>query len=220
MRDRFGAADAKSTIPAFPHPDRRVDADCPTAREQHRARDHPGARRGPRRHTEPAHERLRRGARPADRAGRASLALRTQQVIGYESGIADTVDPLAGSYFVESLTNEVEQLARRYIETIDEMGGSVAAIEAHYLQDEIDSAAYEFARRVERGEKVVVGVNRFVEERDSTKAEVFPIDEAQQRAQVDGVRHLKDVARQRRQSAQRSTIWPRPRAARPICSIR
>jgi methylmalonyl-CoA mutase N-terminal domain/subunit len=100
------------------------------------------------------------------------------------------VDPLAGSYFVESLTDEVEQRAREYIERIDQMGGSVAAIEAHYLQDEIDAAAYEFARSVERGEKVVVGVNQFVED-DAVKADVFPIDELQQQAQVARVRQLK-----------------------------
>src|SRR5580698_987568 len=125
---------------------------------------------------------------PTERA--AKLALRTQQVLGYESGIADTVDPLAGSYFVESLTNEVERLAREYIEAIDERGGAVAAIESHYMQDEIESAAYDFARKVDRGEKVVVGVNRF-EESDTTKAEVFPIDEEQQRAQIARVKTLK-----------------------------
>ena len=125
---------------------------------------------------------------PTERA--AKLALRTQQVLGYESGVADTVDPLAGSYFVESLTNEVERLAREYIETIDARGGAVAAIESHFMQDEIESAAYEFARRVDRGEKVVVGVNRF-EETDATRAEVFPIDEAQQEAQIARVKALK-----------------------------
>ncbi len=97
---------------------------------------------------------------------------------------------MAGSYFVESLTNEVERLAREYIEAIDERGGAVAAIESHYMQDEIETAAYEFARRVDRGEKVVVGVNRF-EESDTTKADVFPIDEEQQRAQIARVRALK-----------------------------
>lgn len=125
---------------------------------------------------------------PTERA--AKLALRTQQIVGYESGIADTVDPLAGSYFIETLTDEVEERAREYIRAIDELGGSVAAIEAHYLQDEIESAAYEFARRVERGDEVVVGVNRFVDN-ETIKADVFPIDEAQQRAQIDRVRALK-----------------------------
>jgi methylmalonyl-CoA mutase, N-terminal domain len=126
---------------------------------------------------------------PTERA--AKLALRTQQIVGYESGIADTVDPLAGSYFIETLTDEVEQRAREYITAIDDLGGAVAAIEAHYLQDEIEAAAYEFARSVERGDKVVVGVNQFVES-ETTKADVFPIDVAQQRAQIERVRYLKD----------------------------
>ena len=125
---------------------------------------------------------------PTERA--AKLALRTQQILGYESGVADTVDPLAGSYFVESLTNEVERLALEYISAIDAQGGAVAAIESRYMQDEIESAAYEFARSVDRGDKVVVGVNRFSEE-ETTKAEVFPIDEAQQQAQVARVSSLR-----------------------------
>ncbi len=125
---------------------------------------------------------------PTERA--AKLALRTQQVLGYETGVADTVDPLAGSYYVESLTNEVERLAAQYIATIDSLGGAVAAIESNYMQGEIEAAAYEFARSVDRGDKVVVGVNRFVET-SSTKAEVFPVDEDQQRAQVARVITLK-----------------------------
>ena len=125
---------------------------------------------------------------PTERA--AKLALRTQQILGYESGIADTVDPLAGSYFVESLTNGVERLALAYISAIDAQGGAVAAIESRYMQDEIESAAYEFARSVDRGDKVVVGVNRFSEE-ETTRADVFPVDEAQQQAQVARVASLK-----------------------------
>jgi methylmalonyl-CoA mutase N-terminal domain/subunit len=120
----------------------------------------------------------------------ATIALRTQQILGYESGITDTVDPLAGSYFIENLTNEVEARARDYIRTIDDMGGSVAAIEAHYLQDEIDAAAYAFSRSVERGDKVVVGVNKFVDH-DDAKSDVFPVDVAQQRTQVERVQSLK-----------------------------
>ena len=125
---------------------------------------------------------------PTERA--AKLALRTQQIVGYESGVADTVDPLAGSYFVESLTADVERLARQYIATIDEMGGAVAAIEARYMQDEIEAAAYDFARRVDRGEKVVIGVNQFAD-RESVPTEVFPIDETQQQQQVARVRRVK-----------------------------
>jgi methylmalonyl-CoA mutase N-terminal domain/subunit len=120
----------------------------------------------------------------------AKLALRTQQIVGYESGIADTADPLAGSYFVESLTDEIEELATDYIKRIDEMGGAVAAIEARFMQDEIENAAYDFARSVDRGEKVVIGVNKFTETTNQ-KNDVFPIDVEQQRAQEKRVRELK-----------------------------
>ncbi|CAB4858952.1 unannotated protein [freshwater metagenome] len=120
----------------------------------------------------------------------AKLALRTQQIVGYESGIADTADPLAGSYFVESLTDEIEELATDYIKRIDEMGGAVAAIEARFMQDEIETAAYDFARAVDRGEKVVVGVNKF-NETTNQKNDVFPVDVEQQRAQEKRVRELK-----------------------------
>ncbi len=120
----------------------------------------------------------------------AKLALRTQQIVGYESGIADTADPLAGSYFVESLTDEIEELATDYIKRIDEMGGAVAAIEARFMQDEIENAAYDFARSVDRGDKVVIGVNKFTESTNQ-KNDVFPIDVEQQRAQEKRVRELK-----------------------------
>ncbi|MSY31953.1 MAG: methylmalonyl-CoA mutase, partial [Actinobacteria bacterium] len=120
----------------------------------------------------------------------AKLALRTQQIVGYESGIADTADPLAGSYFVESLTDEIEELATDYIKRIDEMGGAVAAIEARFMQDEIENAAYDFARSVDRGDKVVIGVNKFTETTNQ-KNDVFPIVVEQQRAQEKRVRELK-----------------------------
>ena len=96
---------------------------------------------------------------PTEEAAR--IALRTQQIIGYETGVVDTPDPLAGSYFVESLTDEVERLAWEYIERIDEMGGAVAAIEAGYQMDEIEQAAYEYTKSIDDGERVIVGVNRF-----------------------------------------------------------
>ena len=113
----------------------------------------------------------------------ARIALRTQQIVGYESGIADTVDPLAGSWFVESLTDEVEQAAWDYLERIDAMGGAVDAIEAQYMQQEIEQAAYVYAKAVDSGDKVVIGVNKFVDER-GTPTEVFPIDAELQRSQV------------------------------------
>lgn len=91
----------------------------------------------------------------------ARIALRTQQIIAYESGVADTIDPLAGSYYVESLTDEIERRAWAYIDYIDELGGAVAAIEQGYMQKEIHKAAYETQMAIERGEKIVVGVNKF-----------------------------------------------------------
>jgi len=118
---------------------------------------------------------------PTERA--AKLALRTQQVVGYESGITDTVDPLAGSYFVERLTDEVEQGAQAYLDRIDEMGGAVAAIEARFMQEEIEASAYTYAKAVDDAEKVVVGVNTFVEE-EHQPTEVFPIDVELQRNQI------------------------------------
>ena len=121
----------------------------------------------------------------------AKLALRTQQIVGFESGITDVVDPLGGSYFVETLTDQVESLATEYIERIDELGGAVAAIEQGYMQDEIEYSAYEWAKRVEAAEKVVVGVNRFVEDTES-EPEVFPIDPALQGSQVARLQNLRD----------------------------
>ncbi|HMK63094.1 MAG TPA: methylmalonyl-CoA mutase family protein [Acidimicrobiales bacterium] len=120
----------------------------------------------------------------------AKVALRTQQIIGYESGVVDTVDPLAGSYFVESLTDEVERAAWEYLERIDEMGGAVTAIEAGFMQGEIEQAAYTYSKAVDDGEKVVVGVNRFTDE-ELEASEVFPIDPALQRAQIERTRSVR-----------------------------
>lgn len=125
---------------------------------------------------------------PTERA--AKIALRTQQIIGYESGVVDTPDPLGGSYFVESLTDEIEKLAWTYLETIDEMGGAVVAIESGYMQDEIDKAAYAFAKGVDSGSKIVVGVNKFTDESPESP-EVFPIDPALQSEQIKRVQKLK-----------------------------
>ena len=125
---------------------------------------------------------------PTERA--AKLALRTQQIIGYESGVADTVDPLAGSYFVESLTDEVERMATEYLARIDAMGGAVTAIEQRFMQDEIESAAYAYAKGIDDGSKVVVGVNRFTDV-SSEKTEVFPIDVELQRSQIARVKQVR-----------------------------
>ena len=110
---------------------------------------------------------------PTEEAAR--IALRTQQIIGYESGIADTPDPLAGSYFVEALTDEVERLAWEYIAKIDEMGGAVAAIESGYQMDEIGDSAYQYAKSIDDDERVIVGVNKFTVDNEP-EPNVFPID--------------------------------------------
>jgi len=96
---------------------------------------------------------------PTEEAAR--IALRTQQIVAFESGVSETVDPLAGSYFIESLTNEVEQKALELVARIDAMGGSVSAIEEGFMQDEIARSAYEYQRNIESGEKIIVGVNQF-----------------------------------------------------------
>jgi methylmalonyl-CoA mutase N-terminal domain/subunit len=96
---------------------------------------------------------------PTEEAAR--IALRTQQIVAFESGAPDTVDPLAGSYYVESLTQEIEEAALKLIEKIDAMGGSVQAIEQGFIQDEIARSAYEYQRQIETGEKIIVGVNKF-----------------------------------------------------------
>ncbi len=121
----------------------------------------------------------------------AKVALRTQQIVGFESGIADTVDPLAGSWFVESLTDEVEKKAWEYLERIDAMGGAVDAIEAQFMQQEIEQAAYAFAKDVDAGEKIIVGVNKFVDE-ELESTEVFPIDPELQRSQIARVKRVRE----------------------------
>ena len=120
---------------------------------------------------------------------------RTQQIVAYETGMTETVDPLAGSYFVESLTNEVEAAAWRYIEKIDDLGGAVAALQAGYMQDEIERAGclFEWAKAVDDGEKVIVGLNKFADP-DPVEPEVFPIDPELERQQA---KRLKDLRQAR-----------------------
>jgi methylmalonyl-CoA mutase N-terminal domain/subunit len=120
----------------------------------------------------------------------ARIALRTQQIVAYESGMVDTVDPLAGSYFVESLTDEVEAKAWELIAKIDAMGGSVTAIEQGFIQDEIARSAYEYQRQIENKEKVIVGVNKFqVEEHNDTP--LLKIDDSIRKVQADKLAALR-----------------------------
>jgi methylmalonyl-CoA mutase N-terminal domain/subunit len=128
-------------------------------------------------------------ALPTENAAR--IALRTQQVIAHESGVADTVDPLAGSYVIEHLTSEIERLASDYIAKIDAMGGMLRAIETGYVQREIQEAAYDFQRAVEKNETIVVGVNRFQSEEVSTIS-LLRVDPAIEQAQVERLHALRE----------------------------
>ena len=131
---------------------------------------------------------------PTEEAAR--IALRTQQIVAHESGVADTADPLAGSYFVEALTQEVEQKAQEIIDAIDAMGGSVAAIEQGYMQDAISKSAYQYQRKIESGEKIIVGMNQFTSDNESP-IPGFKIDDAirdVQTAKLNQLRASRDAA--------------------------
>ncbi|HLG99162.1 MAG TPA: methylmalonyl-CoA mutase family protein [Bryobacteraceae bacterium] len=120
----------------------------------------------------------------------ARLALRTQQIIAHESGVTNTADPVGGSYYIEQLTDEIERGAREYIERIDGMGGTLAAIENNYIQTEIQNAAYEYQQSVERGEAIVVGVNRFKQD-ETEPPRVFRLDPQLEQQQIARLRELR-----------------------------
>jgi methylmalonyl-CoA mutase N-terminal domain/subunit len=121
----------------------------------------------------------------------AQLALRTQQVLAYESGVADVVDPLAGSYYVEALTDDIERRAWEYIERIDERGGALQAVESGFIQAEITEAAYEYQRQVERGQRVIVGTNRFQSTEPEPTAEILTVDPSVRQRQCERLRALR-----------------------------
>jgi len=132
---------------------------------------------------------------PTEKA--VQVALRTQQIIAYESGVADSIDPLAGSYLIEHLTDEIENRASSYIQKIDQMGGALAAIERGYIQDEIQNAAYAFQQAVERENEKVVGVNIFqVDENvELERLKVNPEIEQRQKTRLKEIREKRDAAR-------------------------
>jgi methylmalonyl-CoA mutase, N-terminal domain len=120
----------------------------------------------------------------------ARLALRTQQIIAHEAGVTETPDPLGGSWFVESLTDELEAAAQAYLDEIASLGGAIAAVEAGYQQRQIQDAAYRVQREIERGERIVVGVNRFADDEEA-RPPLQRIDPALEREQVERVRRLR-----------------------------
>ncbi len=123
--------------------------------------------------------------------GAAKTALRTQQVIAYESGIADTVDAFAGSYYIEYLTDEIEKGVWDYLDKIETMGGAVKCIELNFQQDEIARNAYEFEMEIEKDERIIVGVNKFQEDENLDNIDLLKIDEETQKNQVEKLRHVK-----------------------------
>ena len=146
-------------------------------------------------------------ALPSERA--VTIALRTQQIIAYESGVVDTVDPLAGSYYVEYLTSQIEEKATKYIEQIDTMGGAVAAIEKGFMQREIVESAYRFQKEVEAKKRMIVGVNEFITE-EEIPIKILQIDPEIEKKLVE---RLKQVKMQRNQAKVEETLNKLRRAA-------
>jgi methylmalonyl-CoA mutase N-terminal domain/subunit len=120
----------------------------------------------------------------------ASIALRTQQIVAFESGVTDTADPLAGSYFIENLTNQIEQDALALIQQIDEMGGSVPAIENGFMQNKIAESAYAYQKNIESKDKIIVGVNEFISE-NTSQIPILRIDEKIRQEQIEKIIKLK-----------------------------
>lgn len=120
----------------------------------------------------------------------ASIALRTQQIVAEESGICDTVDPFAGSYYIETLTNKVEEEALKLIQRIDAMGGAVQAIEQGFVQEQIAASSYKYTQAIERNEKIIVGVNKY-QSKDMSKTPIMKIDDAIQKTQVERLQQFK-----------------------------
>jgi methylmalonyl-CoA mutase N-terminal domain/subunit len=120
------------------------------------------------------------------------LALRTQQLIAYETGVANTIDPLAGSYFVESLTNELEAEAERYFEEIGKRGGVLKCIDQGYLQRELADSAYRFQKEIENKERIIVGINDFIEEEEEAKIPLLKIDAQVERDQIAALKKVKE----------------------------
>jgi len=118
------------------------------------------------------------------------VALRTQQLIAHESGVADTIDPLGGSYYIEKLTQEIVERAQEYIDKIDELGGAASAIEKGFIQKEIQDSAYRYQREIEKEERVVVGVNRFQVEEESPK-DLLRVDPNVRVSQMERLKRLR-----------------------------
>jgi methylmalonyl-CoA mutase, N-terminal domain len=143
------------------------------------------------------------------------VALRTQQILAYESGVANTIDPLAGSFYVESLTDQIEKEAEEYIEKIDSLGGMIPAIENGYVQAEIQKAAYEFEKQMESGEKIVVGVNKF-QAKETEQPELLKID---MKIQSDQIKFLNKIRNERNKEHVRKKLYELKTAAQGMDNL-
>ncbi|HXB72709.1 MAG TPA: methylmalonyl-CoA mutase family protein [Candidatus Acidoferrales bacterium] len=209
MRDRFGAMDPRSRMLRF---DVQTAGSTLTAQQpdvnivrtaiQAMAAVLGGAQSL---HTNSRDEAL---ALPTEESAR--IALRTQQIIAYESGVTNTVDPAGGSQHIEGLTDSIEQGVLDYLKRIDDAGGTLRAIETGYIQNEIQNAAYEYQRAIESGRRIVVGVNRFQQE-DGCAVPTFRLDPALEQAQVAGLRQVRAM---RSQSAVAEKLGALEQAAR------
>jgi methylmalonyl-CoA mutase N-terminal domain/subunit len=132
----------------------------------------------------------------------AEIALRTQQILAEETGVANTIDPLAGSYFIETITNQIEEGAWDYIRKIDDMGGMIAAIEKGFPQMEIAESAYKFQKQLERGEKIMVGMNKYVSNNEYS----IPLLEIEERISEEQIKRLNDVRRKRNNNAVKKSL--------------
>ena len=189
MQDRFGARDPKSMMLRF-HTQTAgstLTAQQPDVNVVRVALEAMSAVLGG---TQSLHTNSRDEALGLPTEESARLALRTQQIIAHESGITKVADPLGGSFYLEELTDKIEHGAQEYIGRIDALGGTLSAIEKGWIQGEIQTAAYEFQQRVERGEKVVVGVNRFQRETDASLT-ALRIDPNMERQQVERLRQVR-----------------------------
>jgi methylmalonyl-CoA mutase N-terminal domain/subunit len=167
-------------------------------------------------------------ALPTERA--VEIALRTQQVIAFESGVANTIDPLAGSYFVESLTRKMIEEAEEYFRKIDELGGVIPAIEVGFFQKEIAQAAYRYQREIETKRRIIVGINDYVKENEEVEIPILEIDPEVERSQVRRVKELRerrdnDLAQRRLRDltgaarSNKNVMAPILEAARAYCTI-
>ncbi len=189
MRDRFGATDSRSMMCRF-HVQTAGSSLTAQSVDNNVVRTTLQALAAVLGGTQSLHTNARDEALALPTPETARLALRTQQIIAHESGVTDTPDPLAGSYMVESLTDEVEAAAQAYLDEIDEMGGAIAAIDSGYQQRHIQDAAYRVQREIESADRIVVGVNRFTDD-ESVSPPLQRIDPALEREQIERITALR-----------------------------